>query len=317
MNGKRVLITGGSGFIGSHLVQRLLADGSEVAVLMRYGNVIKNERLNECWSKIQVIEADIRNRGALTCIRQFDPHIVFHLAAYNHVGESFRQVEECFDVNAKGTANLLDACEGAEKFVYVSSSEVYGHQGQVPFLETACPNPISPYSITKYAGELYCRMKQRMSTGQSIVILRLFNAYGPYQSTKAIIPEVIVNCLLNRPLNTTPGKQTREFNYIDNLLDGLIAAARHKGKLDEIINICSGEEVSIADLIEKIKKITKTKSVHDTSAPYRPNELWRLCGSNQKAKEILGWTPRIHLEEGLRRTVDWFQEYFKSHPALG
>src|SRR5947209_4049624 len=108
MKNKRVLVTGGSGFIGSHLVERLLREGSQVAVTVRYGNVMKNERLRHCWDDIRIIEADLRNRGALAGIGEFAPEVVFHLAAYNHVGQSFVQVEECFDVNAKGTANLLD-----------------------------------------------------------------------------------------------------------------------------------------------------------------------------------------------------------------
>src|ERR1041385_5273031 len=106
MKNKRVLVSGGSGFIGSHLVHRLLAEGAQVAVIARYNSVIKNERLRGVWADLFFIEADLRNRGALAGIQKFSPEVVFHLAAYNHVGESFVQVEECFDVNAKGTANL-------------------------------------------------------------------------------------------------------------------------------------------------------------------------------------------------------------------
>ncbi len=159
----RVVVTGGSGFIPSHLVRRCLRDGARVAVTVRYGNVVKNERLREVWDDLDVIEADLRNRGALDQVRTWKPQVVFHLAAYNHVGQSFTQVEECFDVNAKGTANLLDTCGPVEKFVYMSTSEVYGHQSAVPFVETMTPDPISPYAITKYAGELYCRLKQRVA----------------------------------------------------------------------------------------------------------------------------------------------------------
>ena len=162
MKDKRVLVTGGSGFIGSHLVKSLLEQGAKVAVTVRYGNMVKNIRLADCWNCITVIEADLRNRGALKAIQRFDPEVVFHLAAYQHVGESFGQVEECFDVNAKGTANLFDVCENVPKFVYIATSEVYGLQETVPFVETMEPSPLSPYAITKYAGEMYCRMKQRM-----------------------------------------------------------------------------------------------------------------------------------------------------------
>ncbi|MDQ3652567.1 MAG: GDP-mannose 4,6-dehydratase [Acidobacteriota bacterium] len=164
MKNKRVLVTGGSGFIGSHLVNRLLDKGAEVAVPVRYGNVMKSERLRHCWDDLRIIEADLRNRGALEAgLRDFPPEVLFHLAAYNHVGHSFVQVEECFDVNAKGTANLLDTCSSVEKFIYMSTSEVYGHQSKVPFVETMSPRPISPYAITKYAGKLYCHMKQRLA----------------------------------------------------------------------------------------------------------------------------------------------------------
>ena len=312
MKNKRVLVTGGSGFIGSHLVHRLLAEGAEVAVIARYNSVIKNERLRDCWDDVLIIEADLRNRGALSAIQKFSPDVVFHLAAYNHVGESFLQVEECFDVNAKGTANLLDNCGEVEKFVYMSTSEVYGFQTEVPFVETMTPDPISPYSITKYAGELYCRMKQRIGTGPEIAILRPFNAYGPYQSAKAIIPELIINCLRGNPIRTTPGEQTREFNYVGDLVDGLIKAAEHSGKMEGVMNLASGEEVVIRDLVKKIADITETRSSLEIGAlPYRPTEIWRMYADSARARGILGWKPTVSLDEGLRLTVEWFREYLR------
>jgi len=310
MRGKRVLVTGGSGFIGSHLVQTLLEQGAEVGVTVRYGNVMKNERLRDVWDRIRVVEADLRNRGALAAVKDFAPSVVFHLAAYNHVGESFRQVEECFDVNAKGTANLLDACEDCDRFVYMSTSEVYGHQKSVPFVETMCPEPISPYAITKFAGELYCRMKQRIGGKPRVVVLRPFNAFGPYQSSKAIIPELIVACLRGEPVRTTKGEQTREFNYVTNLVDGLVAAAVHEGDLPDPINLASGEEVPIATLVTKIAALTETKSKVEIGAlPYRPTEIWRMYADSSRAREKLGWKPAINLDQGLERTVAWYRKY--------
>jgi UDP-glucose 4-epimerase len=313
MNGKRVLVTGGSGFIGSHLVHRLLADGAEVATTARYGNVMKNERLRDCWEDIQVIEADLRNRGALEAgLRGFPPEVVFHLAAYNHVGQSFVQVEECFDVNAKGTANLIDSCAGVEKFVYMSTSEVYGHQTEVPFIETMCPEPISPYAITKYAGELYCHMKQRIGGETSVVILRPFNTFGPYQSVKAVIPELIVNCLRGASIKTTAGEQTREFNYVDNIVDGLVLAGSHVAEVDGVMNLASGEEVAIRDLVTRIAELTETRSRIEIGAlPYRPTEIWRMYADSSRARDTLGWKPHVSLDEGLKKTVDWFREYYR------
>lgn len=314
MKNKRVLVTGGSGFIGSHLVNRLLQEGAEVAVTVRYGNVMKNERLRHRWDDIRVIEADLRNRGALEAgLREFPPELVFHLAAYNHVGQSFVQVEECFDVNAKGTANLLDICDEREhvaRFVYMSTSEVYGLQTTVPFVETMCPQPISPYAITKYAGELYCHMKQRIGGPTSIVIARAFNTFGPYQSAKAVIPELIIKCLRGEPVRTTKGEQTREFNYVSNVVDGLVRAGLHEGEIEGPVNIAAGEEVSISDLVHKIAELTETRSKIETGAlPYRPTEIWRMYAESKRAREILGWKPEVNLEEGLKRTVEWFREY--------
>lgn len=313
MKNKRVLITGGSGFIGSHLVHRLLADGADIGVTVRYGNVMKNERLRDCWEDIHIIEADLRNRGALAGVGDFAPEVIFHLAAYNHVGQSFVQVEECFDVNAKGTANLLDTCgNSVEKFVYMSTSEVYGYQTDVPFLESMCPQPISPYAITKYAGELYCQMKQRIGGERSIVILRPFNTFGPYQSVKAVIPELIVNCLRGGPIKTTKGEQTREFNYVSNVVDGLVMAASYDGKIDGPVNIAAGEEVPIRDLVNKIAELTGTHEALEIGAlPYRPTEIWRMYADSTRAREILGWKPEVSLAEGLKRTIEWFREYYR------
>jgi UDP-glucose 4-epimerase len=312
MKNKSVLVTGGSGFIGSHLVNRLLQDGANVGVTVRYGNVMKNERLRDCWDRIHVIEADLRNRGALAAVRDFEPDVVFHLAAYNHVGQSFVQVEECFDVNAKGSANLLDLCAGVPKFVYMSTSEVYGHQTEVPFVETMDPEPLSPYAITKYAGELYCRMKQRIGGETSIVVLRPFNTFGPYQSAKAVIPELIVKCLRGEPIATTKGEQTREFNYVADIVDGLVRAATHEGDVEGVINLATGREVPIHQLVRTIAELTETKSELQIGAlPYRPTEIWRMYADNSRAQEILEWQPQVSLEEGLSRTIEWFRTYLQ------
>lgn len=310
LNGQRVLVTGASGFIGSHLVERLLAEGARVAILTRYANVVKNVRLAQCWDRLHVIEADLRNRGALAPVPGFQPWAVFHLAAYNHVGQSFTQVEECFDVNAKGTANLLDVCVGVPRFVYVSSSEVYGPQAAVPFVETMEPRPMSPYSITKYTGELYCRMKQAMPGGGGIVLLRPFNAFGPGQSSKAIIPELILKALRGDTISTTQGEQTREFNYVTNLVDGMILAAQANPPAAGPVNLCAGEEIRIRDLAAKIVELTGSHSKVEVGAlPYRPNEIWRMRGGASIARELLGWKPAIGLDDGLARTIEWFRRH--------
>ena len=195
---KRVLVTGGSGFIGSHLTRRLVGAGAQVGILTKYNSIVDNVRLVDIWNDLTVVEADIRNLDSLRQIAQFAPQVIFHLAAYNHVGDSFTHVSEALNCNVQGTANVLEAYDGYERFVYTATSEVYGHQEQVPFEEGMTPQPISPYAVGKYGGELYCRMKTE-GADQRIAIVRPFNAFGPYQSTRAVIAEMILTCLAGTP----------------------------------------------------------------------------------------------------------------------
>ncbi len=309
MEGKRILVTGGSGFIPSHLVRELVKNGSEVAILTKYNSIFDNIRLSDIWHDLTVIEADIKNQDSLKQIKKFEPEIVYHFAAYNHVGDSFTHVAESIDTNAKGTANVIEAYEDYEKFIYISSSEIYGYQEKVPFDEDFNPNPLSPYAVGKYAGELFCRMKMRMNN-LPVVVLRPFNAFGPYQSARAIIPELIINCFLGRPIRTTEGKQTRDFNYITNLVDGFVLAGENKNAIGKIINLGSDTEISVKELATKIHTYTNSKSkLQIGSLPYRPTEIWRMRASNKRAEEILGWKPKVDFDTGLKITIEWFRKY--------
>lgn len=310
---RKVLVTGATGFIGSHLTSRLVREGADVFILTRYKSIVKSIRLLDVWDKINVIEADIKNIDSLKQIQRAKPDIIFHLAAYNHVGDSFTHVNEALKTNCIGTANLLEAYDGYDRFVYVSTSEVYGYQQEVPFQEDFQPQPISPYGIGKYAGELYCNMRMTMQD-YPIVILRPFNTFGPYQSARAVIPEIIIKCLKGESLLATEGIQTREFNYIDNQVDGFILAAQKEKAVGKIINVGSSEEISIKDLIMKIHTLTDSKSELKIGAlDYRPTEIWRMYCDNSKARQILGWKPRVNFEAGLKKTVDWFKEFLKQY----
>lgn len=313
LKGKRILISGGSGFIASHLTRRLVREGAKVAILTKYNSVIDNIRLIDLWDDIITIEADIRNLDSLRTVSKFKPEIVFHFAAYNHVGDSFLHVSEALDCNVRGTANFLDSSHDYERFIYISSSEVYGYQSQVPFEETMSPMPISPYSVGKYGGELYCRMRMHNSK-KRMVILRPFNAYGPYQSPRAVIAEMIIDCLMGKTVRSTEGKQTRDFNYVDNLVDGFILAAKSDKAIGEVINIGSGQEISIKDLITLIHTETNSSSkLCIGELEYRPTEIWRMFADNTKAKQILGWEQRVDFKEGLRTTISWYREFLEQY----
>ena len=309
LKGKKILVTGGSGFIASHLTRRLVSLGADVTITTRYNSIVDNVRVVDLWDNINVIEADLRNLDSLTQINNLKPDIVYHFAAYNHVGDSFIHVNEVMDSNNKGTSNLMETYTGYQRFIYISTSEVYGYQDSVPFTETMNPAPISPYSIGKYGGELYARMQMEQMQ-RPIVVLRPFNAFGPYQSPRAVISEMIETCIRGLPVRSTEGKQTRDFNFIANLVDGFILAAEKEEAIGHVINVGSGEEISIRDLIMAIHEMTESKSELQLGAlPTRPTEIWRMFADNERAGRLLGWSPRISFRDGIGQTISWYREF--------
>ena len=307
--GKKVLITGASGFIGSHLTCLLLECGAEISIIVRYNSFEHNIRLGSLWDKVDIIEADIRNIDSLYPLRSKRFDFIFHLAAYNHVGNSFFHVGEALETNNNGTANLLESVKDYGKFIYISTSEVYGKQECVPFIEDMYPHPNSPYSVGKYAGELYSLMKQRQANNP-IVVIRPFNAFGPYQSTRAVIPELIVKALRGKVIATTEGKQTREFNFVTDLAEGMLLAALSDKVVGEIVNLGTGKDIAIRDIVSLIHKKTKSKSeLRIGELPTRPNEIWKMRADAAKAQKLLGWKPNVSFEEGLDITIEWFRNY--------
>ena len=303
---KKILVTGGSGFIPSHLVRRLVKMGSEVFVTVKYNSVIDNIRLADVWDKINIIEADLRNIDSLKQINIVKPDIIVHMAAYNHVGDSFIHPNEAMNSNSLGTINLLESYDDYEQFIYTSTSEIYGYQDSVPFKETMTPSPISPYSIGKYSGELYAKMKSDHQN-KPITILRPFNAFGPYQSNRAIISEIITKCLNGNKIETTTGEQTREFNYVLNLVDGFIAAIeKRENSIGRTINLGGGEEIKIKDLVLMIHELTESKSeINIGKLEHRPTEIWRMYTDAKIARKELNWRPKIQFKEGLIKTIEW------------
>ena len=194
---KRILITGGAGFIGSHLTKKLVEYNSKVTVIVKYKSIIDCPRLTNIWDKIKIIEADLRNFDSVNAIKNLSFDYIFHLAAYNHVGDSFTHVNESIQSNLISTINLLNHGPSYSKFINIASSEIYGFQKKIPFSTNEIPHPMSPYGLGKYSSELYARLKSKQNKKNNIICLRPFNTFGPYQSEKAIIPEIIIKSLLN------------------------------------------------------------------------------------------------------------------------
>ncbi|MBI4322973.1 MAG: GDP-mannose 4,6-dehydratase [Candidatus Omnitrophica bacterium] len=309
LSGQRILVTGGSGFIASHLCHRLVQAGARVFVLTKYNSLIDNVRLAGWWERVTPVEADLRNLDSLKVLRDVKPQVIYHFAAYNHVADSFTHVSEAIDVNGRGTVNLLESYDRYARFVYISSSEVYGDQRRVPFEETATPCPISPYAIGKYTGELYAKLQWHVRH-RPVVVLRPFNAFGPYQSPRAVIAELILACLGGKDVITTEGRQTRDFNYVENLVDGFLLAAQRKQAVGEVINLGSGREISIRELARMIHRLCRSRSrLKIGTLAYRPTEIWRMVADARKAKRLLGWSPRVSLEKGLPHTIAWYRKF--------
>lgn len=308
----RVLVTGGSGFIGSALVRRVLADGHEVHALTSAVSAVYPQRLLEVRRQVVLHEGSLADRRAMdVLVARARPEVVFHLGAYTHVGKSWDRVDECISTNVQGTVNLLQALDvagwPARRVVYTSTSEVYGDVA-VPFREDGPVNPISPYSVSKYAGERYCRMFGQ-GRGWPVVVVRPFNAYGPRQSPDRVIPEIVTRGLRRQRLAMTQGTQTREFVYVDDLADGFVRAGLLAGDEvhGEVVNLCSGDDITMRELATRVLALLGDPVRPEFGAlPERPTEVPRLAGDPAKAARLLGWTPSVGLSEGLERTIAWY-----------
>jgi UDP-glucose 4-epimerase len=308
LTGVPVLVTGATGFIGSHVVDALLAEDADVHALTSTVSSVYPQRLLGVRDRVTLHEGSLADRSAMDAVADaVRPRLVFHLGAYTHVGKSWQRVDECVQVNVQGTVNLLQALApyGYDKLVYTGTSEIYGDV-PVPFTEEGPVNPISPYSVSKYAGERYCRMFHQ-GKGWPVVMVRPFNAYGPAQSPDRIIPEIIVRALRGQPLLMTQGRQTREFNYVTDLARGFVAAAL-RGEPGRLYNLGCGEEVSMRDLATTLlAQLGDPITPQFGALPDRPTEIWRMHADASRARAELGWAPEVSLEEGLSRTVEWYR----------
>ena len=310
---KKVLITGGAGFIGSHLVKKLQSIGAKVHVVVKYNSFIDCPRISKIWNKINIIEADLRNTDSVLSFKNKKFDIVFHLAAYNHVGDSFKHVTENISSNLLSTVNLLNNGPKFKKFVHIGSSEIYGLQTKIPFNVEETPNPLSPYALSKFSSELFS-IQQAKEKKLNIVCIRPFNTFGPYQSEKAIIPELIIKSLLNKEIKTTLGNQTREFNFIENIIDGILLIGKKSNFNNTPINLGSNKPVKIKNLIKIIHYLTNSQSSLKIGAlKYRPNESWKMQANNKFAKNVLGWKPRVDFKDGLKITINWYKNFLRMY----
>lgn len=308
----RVLITGGAGFIGSHLVEALLQAGAEVRVLdsLRTGH---RENLAEALEggggrgRFTLIEGDITERKVVQDAMVGADYVLHH-AALPSVQRSVEDPLSTDRINVGGTLNVLVAARdtGVKRVISASSSSVYGNTPQLPKLEDMAPNPHSPYAVSKLAGEAYCRAFTRVY-GLETVSLRYFNVFGPRQDPNspyaAVVPRFIEALVNGRaPLVYGDGTQSRDFSYIENIVRANLLALRAPGVSGEVFNIACGEGVSLRDIWQLLAEILR-RPVHPEFYPPRAGDIQHSRADISKAERMLGYRPVIRFREGLEQTV--------------
>lgn len=310
--GKRVLVTGAGGFIGSHLAERLVELGAETRALVHYNALGSLGWLDHspARSRIRVVAGDICDRDSVRhAVEGID--IVFHLAALIAIPYSYRAPASYLRTNIEGTLNVLQAVRevGVERLVHTSTSEVYGTALRVPIDEGHPLQGQSPYSASKIGADKMAEAF-RLSYGVPVTTVRPFNTFGPRQSDRAVIPTIMSQCLAGGQVKLGNVSPTRDLNYVTNTVEGFVRAAAAPEAVGRTINLGSGREISIGDLAQLIGRLAnRPVTIETDSERLRPggSEVERLLADNTLARTLLGWTPEVSLEDGLGRTLEWLQ----------
>jgi UDP-glucose 4-epimerase len=304
----KALITGGAGFIGSNLARGLLARGDDVRVLDNFSTG-RRGNLTEIEREIDIVEGDLRSyervHNAVSGVE-----VIYHQGALPSVPRSIQDPLTTNAVNIEGTLNVLLAARdaGVRRIVAASSSSVYGSSGSLPRVESAPVDPIAPYAVAKLAAERYCVSFARVYEGLETVALRYFNVFGPHQDPRsqyaAVIPLFITTVLAGEPVPIYgDGEQSRDFTYVENVVEANIAAAEAEGVSGRVFNVATGHPVSVNRLADLIGEVIG-RPVEKEYLPPRPGDVRDSWADLTEVRAALGWRPSIGLEDGLRLTVD-------------
>jgi NAD dependent epimerase/dehydratase len=316
--GVQVCVTGGEGFIGSHLVERLVADGARVRVLALYNPFGRHGWFDRpggvpTGESIELLPGDVRDRG-----RTLDAvdgcEVVFHLAALGGIPYSYVAPESYVQINVEGTVNVAEAARrtGVRRMVHTSTSETYGTARFVPITEDHPLQPQSPYSASKIGADNMA-LSYHHAFDLPVAVIRPFNVYGPRQSTRAVIPTILTQ--LHRgatELRLGATSPTRDFTFVTDTVAGFLAVAAGDRAVGQVVNIGSGQEISIGDLVKLLVEVTGSEaSIITEDERLRPgaSEVERLLADNTRAREWLGWEPTVSLRDGLTRTSDWIRDH--------
>jgi UDP-glucose 4-epimerase len=301
----KYLVTGGAGFIGSHIVRALLRQGAEVRV---FDNFSSGKRENLSGLDVEIIEGDLRDASRVAeAVR--GGNIIFHEAAFVSVPESMEKPQECFDVNVTGTSTLFEAARkaGVQRAVIASSAAVYGDSTAMPLVEDTPLKQLSPYAVSKRVDEMYAELYTR-SFGFEVAALRYFNVYGPRQRPDsmyaAAVPIFIRRLLDNKPITVYgDGGQSRDLINVRDVVQANLLAARHPDAPGQIFNVCTGIETRLLDLLDILYGIFPHAPMHIHAEP-RAGDIYRSIGTPKKAMNVLEFRPQVTLAEGVKEAVE-------------
>jgi NAD dependent epimerase/dehydratase len=317
---KKVLVTGAGGFIGSHLVELVVQRGANVRALVRYNSRGTfgwlHDLAPDVYRLLDIVCGDLRDADTiLRAVKGCD--VVFHLGAMISIPYSYVNPTEAVAINVDGTLNVLNACRfhGVERLVHTSTSETYGTAQYVPIDEQHPLQGQSPYSASKIGADKLAESFFR-SFDLPVTTVRPFNTYGPRQSARALIPTIMVQLLTRSEINLGSLLPTRDFTFVTDTAEGMLRAAEVPAAAGRLINLGSGNEISVADLAAMIIHLSgKQVKIGQQKERVRPakSEVDRLLSDNTLARELLGWQPTIGLKEGLSRTLGWVQTHLSDY----
>ena len=316
LSGKKVLVTGAGGFIGSHLVEALVRQGANVRAFVRYNAHADSGLLKlvspEIMNEVEIIRGDLRDQDAIRSAVQ-GCQIVFHLGSLISIPYSYVHPMEVVSTNVMGTLNVLLACRdwGVERMIHTSTSEVYGTAQQVPVDESHPLQGQSPYAASKIGADklsesFFC------AYGLPVITIRPFNTFGPRQSARAVIPTIITQALTCNQIQLGNLETTRDFTFVQDTVEGFIKAAQSEEGLGSVFNLGTGVEIQIGNLAGRIiQKMGRPVQLCVDSQRLRPkqSEVFRLISDNSSSREILGWQPQVSLDQGLDLTIEWIKTH--------